>query len=163
MRTTVSVVCGLLAVLPAGGAQAQGKFAGKMTCAKPDPSYTVPVEDGANHVLSLASQKCTWSQGEIGGDRVKGEADTYSSDVSDHVSHDRGYGVGTTASGDNYFVRFATTTTLKGETPVRAECTWSFTGGTGKLKSLTGKGTCAGSFNSDGTSAWDIKGDYATQ
>ena len=36
----------------------------------------------------------------------------------------------------------------------------NFKGGTGKLKGLTGKGTCKGTFNADGTSSWDIQGDY---
>ena len=162
MRAAVCVVCGLLAVLPAGRAQAQTKLAGKMTCAKPDPNYSTPVGDRADHTMSLLAQKCTWSQGELGGDRLKDETDTFTSDVTGSLSHDRGYGVGSLASGDKYFVRFAGTTTLKGEAPVRAQCTWSFTGGTGKLKGLTGKGTCTGTFGPDGTLSWDIQGEYAT-
>lgn len=59
------------------------------------------------------------------------------------------------ASGDKYFVRFVGTTTLKDGAPVRG-----FTGGTGKLKRLSGKGTCKGTFNADGSASWDIQGDY---
>jgi len=160
MRTAVCITCGLLALLPVGRAQAQMKLAGKMTCPKPDPNYAAPVGDRPAHTMSLAAQKCTWSQGELGGNRLKDEADTFTSDVTGNLSHDRGYGVGSLASGDKYFVRFKGTTTLKGEAPVGAQCTWKFTGGTGKLKGLTGKGTCTGTFSTDGTSSWDIQGDY---
>ena len=38
--------------------------------------------------------------------------------------------------------------------------TWSFTGGTGKLKGIKGKGTCKGTFKPDGTSSWDMEGEY---
>jgi len=37
--------------------------------------------------------------------------------------------------------------TYKGETPTAATCNWTFSGGTGKLRGLTGKGTCTGSGN----------------
>ena len=163
MRTAVYIACGLLALLPGVSGQAQMKLVGKMTCAKPDPNHTAPVGDGANHTMSLSAQKCTWSEGEIGGDRLKDETDTFTSDVTGNLSHDRGYGVGSVASGDKYFVRFKGTTTLKDEAPVRAECTWAFSGGTGKLKGLTGKGTCKGTFGTDGTASWDIQGTYAIQ
>jgi len=162
MRTAVCITWGLLALVSVSRAQAQMKLAGKLTCAKPDPSYAVPVGDRANHTISLAAQTCTWSQGDIGGDTLKDEVDTFTSDVTGNLSHDRGYGVGSLASGDKYFLRFGGTTTLKGAAPVRGQCTWTFTGGTGKLKGLTGKGTCTGTFSPDGTSSWDIQGEYAT-
>ncbi len=162
MRTALWIACGFLAVLPIGTAQAQKKLAGKITCAKPDPSYTTPVGDRPDHTMILAALKCTWSQGGIGDDSFKEESDTYTSDVTGNLSHDRGYGVGSVASGDKYFLRFVGTTTMKGDTPERAECTWTFTGGTGKLKGLTGKGTCRGTFSSDGTAKWDIQGEYST-
>ena len=160
MRIALCIACGLFALAPAERSQAQTKLAAKMTCAKPDPNYNAPVGDDAHHVLTLVSQKCTWSQGELGGDRLKDETDTFTSDVSGNLSHDRGYGAGSVASGDKYVVKFKGTTTLNGEKPVSAECTWSFKSGTGKLKGLTGKGTCKGTFRADGTSTWDIQGEY---
>ena len=160
MRTAVCIAFGLLALLPGDRAHAQTTLAGKLTCAKPDPNYSAPVGDRANHALSLIAQKCTWSHGELGGAQLKDEVDTFTSDVTDNLSRDRGYGVGSVASGDKYFVRLKGTTTLKGEAPVRGQCTWAFTGGTGKLKGLTGTGTCTGTFSTDGTSSWEIQGDY---
>jgi hypothetical protein len=162
MRTTVCIACGLLALLPNVSAQAQTKLAGKMTCAKPHANHTAPVGDQETHTLTLSAQKCTWSEGKIGDDQLKDETDTFTSDITGNLSHDRGYGVGSVASGDKYFVRFKGTTTLNGEVPVGAQCTWAFSGGTGKLKGLTGKGKCTGTFSKDGKSSWDIRGSYAT-
>ena len=163
MRTVLYITCGLLALLPTDRAQAQTTFAGKQQCAKPDPNYTAPVGDQAKHTMSLGTLQCTWSQGDIGGDRLKDETDTFTSDVSGTLSRDRGYGVGSVTSGDKYFYRFAGTTTLKDGAPVRGQCTWTFIGGTGKLKGLSGKGTCKGTFHADGTASWDIEGDYLIQ
>jgi hypothetical protein len=68
--------------------------------------------------------------------------------------------VGTLTSGDQYFVRFSGTTALKNGAPATATCTWNFTGGTGKLKGLTGKGTCTGTVDSTGGAVFDIQGGY---
>jgi len=38
--------------------------------------------------------------------------------------------------------------------------TWSFTGGTGKLKGLKGKGTYKGTGNADGSMTYEVEGDY---
>ena len=38
--------------------------------------------------------------------------------------------------------------------------TWSYTGGTGKLKGIKGKGTYDGKGSSDGTATYQIEGDY---
>jgi len=160
MRTAWYIAFGLLALLPTGRAQAQTKLAGKQQCAKSDPNYTLPVGDHAKHTMALAGLKCTWSEGDLGGDRLTDEADTYTSDISGNLSRDQIYGVGSVASGDKYFVRYVGTTTLKDGAPVRGQCTWTFTGGTGKLKGLSGKGTCKGTFSADGTAAWDLQGDY---
>ena len=43
---------------------------------------------------------------------------------------------------------------------VSSDCTWKFTGGTGKLSGLKGKGSCKGTFQPDGKAAWVIKGEY---
>ncbi len=153
-------VCGLVLIV-AATAQAQTKFSGKMQCAKADPNYMAPVGDRSNHVLSLAKVKCTWTQGELAGAQLKDEDDTMFGDVSGNTSRDRGYGVGTSAAGDKYFVRFDGTTMLKDNAPVSGKCSWSFTaGGSGKWKGITGKGTCAGTFKPDGTSTWDVEGEY---
>ncbi|HEY8258278.1 MAG TPA: hypothetical protein VIG08_11550 [Gemmatimonadales bacterium] len=163
MRTRLWIALGLLALVPGGRAEAQGKFVGKMTCAKPDQNHVAPVGDSPDHVIMLITQKCTWSQGDINGDKLKDESDTFTSDASGNESHDRGYGVGTLASGDKYFVEFKGTTALKDQKPVSGECKWKFTGGTGKAKGIDGKGTCKGTFTPDGGSSFEMEGEYKTK
>jgi hypothetical protein len=58
-------------------------------------------------------------------------------------------------------VRFDGTTTFKGEAPTTATCNWTFYGGTGKLRGLTGKGTCTGTFDATGAAVFDVVGEYS--
>jgi hypothetical protein len=64
------------------------------------------------------------------------------------------------ASGDKYFVRFDGTTTYEKNAPASGTCTWNFSGGTGNLKRLTGKGTCTGKYDATGAAVFDIQGEY---
>jgi hypothetical protein len=145
----------------AASASAQSKFTGKCSQGKPDPNYVVPVGDRANHAMILAKVTCTWSSGEIAGVALKDEVDTVVSDMAGTTSRDRGYGVGSTASGDKYYVHFEGTSNYKGETPTTATCNWTFSGGTGKLSGLTGKGTCKGTFDATGAAVFDVVGEYS--
>src|SRR3974377_2107565 len=119
------------------GAGAQSKFSGKCSQGKPDPNYMIQVSDKADHSITLAKVKCTWTSGDLGGVALKEEEDVFTSDASGKMSHEHGYGTGTLVSGDKYFVRFSGTTSLEKNMPVSATCTWNFSGGTGKLKGLT--------------------------
>ena len=163
MKILALMSCGLLALFAADAAQAQMKLSGKLQCAKADPNYAVPVGDGADHAMTLGVQKCTWTGGDLGGEPLKEETDYVASDVRGSMSHDRGYGVGSVANGDKYFVRFEGTSTVKNHVPTDARCTWTFTGGTGKLARLSGKGTCKGTFAADGSSSFDVEGEYTIQ
>ena len=49
---------------------------------------------------------------------------------------------------------------LKGGTIKSADGTWSFTGGTGKLKGIKGKGTYKGTGAPDGTVTYEVEGEY---
>ena len=159
MRIKSILMCGVLLAL-AGAAAAQTKFSGAQQCAKPDPAYTVPVGDRPDHVMSLSKDKCTWTSGEMAGSRLKEDDDTIVSDISGNVSRDKGFFVSILASGDKAFGHFEGPTTLKDKAPVSTAGTFSFTGGTGKLKGVKGKGTFTGKFSPDGTSTFQIEGEY---
>jgi hypothetical protein len=159
MRMQFILVSGLVLTM-ATGASAQNKFSGTQQCAKPDPVYTVPVGDQPDHMMSLIKDKCTWTAGEIGGVQLKDEDDTIVSDMSGSRSRDRGNGVATLANSDKAFVQFQGTNTIKDKMPVTGQGIWSFTGGTGKLKGLKGKGAYKGKWNPDGTSTFEIEGEY---
>ncbi|HYT74598.1 MAG TPA: hypothetical protein VEL79_07615 [Vicinamibacterales bacterium] len=158
-KTSLLTVCAVVLAM-AASAEAQTKFTGTCNQSKPDPNYMVPVGDKADHAISLGKVKCTWTNAELAGVALKDEDDVFTSDMSGKTSHDKGYGVGTLANGDKYFVRFEGTTTMEKNTPVSATCTWTFAGGTGKMKGLTGKGTCTGKFDASGAAVFDIEGMY---
>jgi hypothetical protein len=145
----------------AANAAAQTKFTGKCSQGKPDPNYVMKVGDSGNHAMFLGQVTCTWSSGEIAGVALKSEVDSVFSDMTDATSRDHGYGVGTDANGDKYYVQFEGTTHYKGEAPTTATCNWTFHGGTGKLSGLTGKGTCKGTFDATGAAVFDIVGEYS--
>ena len=63
-------------------------------------------------------------------------------------------------NGDKFFVSFHGGSALKDGKPGPQQGTWSFTGGTGKLKGLKGKGTYKGTINDDGTATVDVEGEY---
>ena len=145
----------------ATSAAAQTKVTAKCSQGKPDPNHLIVIDDRPQHAMYLGKVTCTFSAGEFGGDALKSEVDTVMGEMTGTTSHDRGYGVGSTASGDKYYVRFSGTTTYKGEVPTAATCNWTFTGGTGKLEGLTGKGTCTGTYDASGGATFDIVGEYS--
>lgn len=160
MRNAMLPACALALCVSTGAAQTSMKLDGKIQCAKPEQEHVVEVKDAEKHAMILGASKCTWTSGTLGGQQLKDEEDTFSSDALRNSSNDKGYGVGSVANGDKYFVHFKGTSTLKDGAPVSAECTWKFTGGTGKLSGIKGKGTCKGTFQKDGTASWNIKGVY---
>ena len=155
-----SILVSVFVLTIATTAAAQTKFSGSQTCAKPDPSYTVAVGDRADHVISLSKDKCTWTRGEIAGIKLKTDVDTIiSEDISATTSRDRGYAVTLMANGDTIFVELEGTTTIR-EVPVSGRGTWTFTGGTGKMQGIKGKGTYDGKYNRDGTGTFNVQGEY---
>ena len=161
MRHMMPIACALFVATRAAGAQKSGMVTGTLKCAKPNPSYSIPVANVTGHALALHTMRCTWSNASsIGGNELQAEDDTFTSDMMPDVAHDRGYGVGSVAGGAGTFSGFEGTTTITNNMPSGNTCTWTFTGGTGKLKGLTGSGTCKGAFAPDGTSSFTMNGNY---
>ncbi|HYY72632.1 MAG TPA: hypothetical protein VE778_03470, partial [Candidatus Bathyarchaeia archaeon] len=67
--------------------------------------------------------------------------------------------VTTMESGDKFFVRYQGTGTNKDGAPVEVKGNWGFSGGSGKLKGVKGKGTYACKPEGDGLSC-DVEGEY---
>jgi hypothetical protein len=64
------------------------------------------------------------------------------------------------SNGDKMYVRFQGNDTTKDGKPATTEGTWSYTGGTGKLKGIKGKGTYKGKADAAGNMVVEVKGDY---
>jgi len=66
------------------------------------------------------------------------------------------------SSGDKSYVRYQGYFSLKTATPETITGTYTYAGGTGKMKGLKGKGTykAAGPPNADGAITFDIEGEY---
>jgi hypothetical protein len=141
-------------------ASAQTKVSGTAQFSKPDPVHMLPVGDRPGHSLLVEQLKCTWTKPmEIGGDKAKDGVSTETADVSGNMGRARGFHVGTMESGDKFFVWYQGTSTLKEGNATALKGTWAYTGGTGKLKGIKGKGTYQCAPSGDGL-ACDIEGEY---
>ncbi|HSB37008.1 MAG TPA: hypothetical protein VLH41_09020 [Thermoanaerobaculia bacterium] len=159
MKALLAFATGFVA---AGALLAQTKMSGTLSCGKADPQHAIEVQDGvAGHSLTLVKTTCTWSKPfEMAGLQGKDGASASTGDSKGGVSADQGYHTGTVSNGDTYWVRFQGTSTMANGALQSQKGTWSFTGGTGKLKGLQGKGTYKTTASPDGTSSVEVEGEY---
>lgn len=142
-------------------ASAQTKISGKEHCAKADPSYTVEAGDRAGHVLMLQKAACTWTTPlEIAGAKTKEGTDTSTTEVTGETGKQNGYHTSTMDNGDKFFVHYWGTMKMNKDGSAALEGQWTFTGGTGKMKGIKGKGTYKGMGAADGSGDADIEGEY---
>ena len=98
---------------------------------------------------------------QIEGVATKDGFDVVTSDRSGAKVRANGYHFSNMANGDKIFVRFSGTDTMtKDGVPATSVGTWSYTGGTGKFKGITGKGTYKGKADASGNMVTEIEGDY---
>jgi len=152
----------VLLVAFAGLALGQTQVSGTVKCGKPDASQPTEVGDHTDHVLFTEKGSCTWNVPlEMAGLKTTTMTLAEAVDASGAKLQVRGYAVMTMDNGDKAYVRYqgtgATATTPESFT---GEGTWSYTGGTGKLKGIKGKGTLKSSGTSDGGFSSQIEGEY---
>jgi hypothetical protein len=152
-----------LLFIASGLASAQTKIAGDGKCPKPDaPPAMQDVGDRAGHTIALMKFTCTWTNTyEMAGLKAKDYTGTVVDDSTNGKGHSNGYVVITMDNGDKAFVHFTGSGTSSKDGSGTGEGTWSYTGGTGKLRGLTGKGTFKSTSATDGTGTDHIEGDYA--
>ena len=157
-----SLIVVVMALALACAAAAQTKQSGTLQCAKPDPMQKVEIGDSPNHAMVVSKFQCTWTKGlEMGGSSSKDGASTEIAEMSGSKSTGSGVHWSTMASGDKYFVRYtAKASHTKDGAFESGSGTWKYTGGTGKLKGLTGKGTYTCKGNADGSVTCEVEGDY---
>jgi hypothetical protein len=144
-------------------ASAQTKVSGTISC-KPqaDAGKSIELDDAKGHSMELAKSTCTWTKGfDIAGSTGKDGYSVASVEVNGNKSTARGVHITTFASGDKAYVRFQGTGTSKDGKPATDKGTWSFTGGSGKLKGLKGKGTYDGKPEADGSMTYQVEGEYS--
>ena len=125
----------------AGSALAQTQISGTSKCGKPDPSQPIEVGDQTGHMLVVEKGSCTWNLPiEMAGLKSTTYTVAESVDANGAKFQVRGYAVMAMDNGDKAYVRYQGMGTATKETST-GEGTWSYTGGTGKLKGLKGKGT----------------------
>ena len=151
----------------AGAAAAQTKHSGVGKCdQKPDVQQMIEIGDRPGHMVGLVKQQCTWTTPvEIAGLKSKSYTTVVMTDASGAGplnSQDRGYVVVTMENGDKAFGRFQGKGTVsKDGEPGAGEGTFTYTGGTGKLKGLTGKGTYKGATDKNHVEEDHIEGEWS--
>jgi hypothetical protein len=152
----------VLGVLVSMTLSAQTKISGTLSCAKADPVHSIEAGDSAGTVMNLVKVQCTWSKAiEMAGVAAKDGYSVATSEAQGGKTKDHGIHVGTMANGDKYYVHFQSTGSMKPDHSGAGSGTWSFDGGTGKLKGLTGKGTYKSTNNADGTGSSEVEGEYS--
>ncbi len=147
----------------AASALAQTQISGTRKCGKADPAQTQTIEvgDQPGHVLVIEKGTCPMGVPfEMAGLKSTTFAAAESVDVTAAKFQTRGYGVITMDNGDKAYVRFQGSGTMKNGTPDTGEGTWSYTGGTGKLKGVKGKGTWKSSNAPNGEGEDQLQGEY---
>lgn len=152
------IAFGLTSMVPLS---AQTKISGTLTCAKPDPAYTLEIGDRAGHVFVLAKSACAWTRPmQIEGIDTKDSHDVNIVDGDDASSDSTGYEVCNMANGDKIFIRFSGTDHSIEDGKPLSRGTWRYIGGTGKFKGIMGKGTYKGSPDASGNYVSEIYGEY---
>jgi hypothetical protein len=156
-----TLVLSFLFTACAGLALAQNKISGTGACGKPDATHAIEAGDRAGHMLVVTQVSCTWATPmEMAGLKSTTYKVAASADAAGGHSQDRGYVVMLMDNGDKAYIRFQGTGTTKEGGAHSSEGTWSYTGGTGKLKGLKGKGTYKGSGATADTTEDQVEGEY---
>lgn len=155
-----SVLVFLGAVALSTTAVAQTKMSGTATC-KGDPPTPVAVGDAPDHSYAISKAQCTWAKLEMAGMEAKDGVSVATVDIHGNTSTAHGYHTGTMTNGDTWSCSFQGKAVSKDGKPVSDSGTWTFTNGTGKLKSIKGKGTFKGTPGADGAMTYQIKGEYS--
>ena len=156
MKNTALTLIALLAA--AGVAAGQTKHSGEGKCKqKPEKEESLEVGDRANHVVSLTKQTCEWTTPmQIGDLKTKSYIVTGVSDRTGDTAQERGYVTVVMDNGDKAFLRYSGKGNYKDGKGTGGDGTWSYTGGTGKLRGITGKGT----YKNTGGETDQVEGEY---
>ncbi len=143
---------------------AQTKISGTLHCSKADTieEHMIKIGDRPNHSFVISKSKCTWPKPmEIAGMQPKETIVTGSSDTlgGGTDGHESSYVTITWANGDKSYIHEQSSwKTLNGV--LDGSSSWTFRGGTGKLKGIKGKGTHKPKDEPDGSTTFEVEGEY---
>lgn len=158
VRTVILVV---LVFFFASALAAQVKVAGKQYCPKPRALATVEAGDEDGHRMTLEKSSCTWlTPFEMVGERATEGTFVAFSEASPRRAATNGTYIGSTDNGDKFYLEFHWATLKDGTPPETVKGYWEFTGGTGKLKGISGNGTYTATENENGGEA-NMEGQYS--
>jgi hypothetical protein len=158
---TKSMVTPLLTLTLAGAICGQTKFAGELRCRMIEPVHTLTVGDRPDHTFNIGKSKCVWAEPLlIEGLTYASHDVTYFNDLTGDKGRGRGAEIGTMNNGDKVFVNVQSVNTVKNNVLQSSDVTWTWTGGTGKLKGVTAKGTSKCRGTPDGNVACAVEGEY---
>ena len=141
-------------------ALAQTKISGTVQCGKPDEQHVLEVGDRPNHSLMIDKGKCAWAKPmEIAGTQTKEYIGTEFVEFSGTKYRGHGYAIITQANGDKSNIYLQEWGIVKDGVP-EGQGTWNFTGGTGQLKGIKGKGTFKAKGAADGSGTSEVEGEY---
>ena len=146
----------------AGSVFAQTHISATAKCGKADSGPPIEVGDQAGHMLMAMKMSCTYSKAlEIAELKATTLSVAELTEMTGAKFQDRGYIVTTMENGDKAYARTQDTGVMKEGGAFTDEGTWTFTGGTGKLKGLKGKGTYRSSGGTDRGEEIQIEGEYS--
>jgi hypothetical protein len=151
-----------LAFIIVSAVGAQTKFSGTVQCAKPDQNYSIDVGDKPGHAYTLEKDSCTWtSPTMINGLKITSDNGVSTGESTATRATTTGSRVATMDNGDQMFVTTHDSTPIKNNAmPTVINGTFTITGGTGKLKGITGKGTYKVTPAADGSASVTVEGEY---
>jgi hypothetical protein len=127
-------------------------------CVPQGTPTALQVGDAAGHAFVLDQMKCTALKGSIGGVQQKEGMGTEFAEAMGDNAKGHGFFVETLSSGDKIHYTYTFTGVSKDGKPVSGTDNWTAVGGTGKFKGATGKGTCSGKGNPDGSVNFECTG-----
>ena len=141
--------------------QAQEKFSGSQTCAKPDTQTALPAGDNPNHTFGVEQFKCTWTTPiAFGGAKAQDGAATETTEARGDMVAFHGLYVATLEGGDKVYMPYRGNGSLKDGKPVQSQGGFILVGGSGKLKGITGKGSFTCTAAGDGGLNCTAEGEY---
>jgi hypothetical protein len=94
------------------------------------------------------------------GEKSKDGTSVAFAEISSTRATNTGTYVGNMENGDKFYVSFHDSSAVKDGKPEDVKGTWMYTGGTGKLRGIKGKGTYTVTLNEDGSGVVDVEGEY---